>query len=310
MCPSCPTGDVRSHRGLGWSSRTRGCGGRLATQRVSVVHEEDDGEQPTIFRLNMGAPRLHFSTAMAAPGSNNTDDDLRVQQELIHALEAAGVVEVHYCDRDGRTVTNHGSAPTDGGILRPRGASNEMCRWMLSDANVHTRFRSRLRSIDRHEQKDIRNGTRQQFRVSLFGNKNRDTRKGNSNKSKSATEVFDAVVFAGSPAEVKTTYGDMQAWTKPMWRYLKPPRVQHTRTCCLGPVFRDHDDDDSRSRVLQQIPNQCFPNGATVLVIGDDLPGEDWAKEFDEVHDLIPPGDEGEERRAWWQRWSGGGGEA
>ena len=52
------------------------------------------------------------------------------------------------------------------------------------------------------------------------------------------------------------------------------------------------------------------PNGATVLVIGDDLPGEDWARAFDEVHDLIPPGDEGDERRAWWQRWSGGGGEA
>jgi DNA polymerase-3 subunit chi len=52
------------------------------------------------------------------------------------------------------------------------------------------------------------------------------------------------------------------------------------------------------------------PNGATVLVIGDDLPDENWARGFDEIHDLVPPGDEGGERRAWWQRWSGGGEEA
>ena len=32
------------------------------------------------------------------------------------------------------------------------------------------------------------------------------------------------------------------------------------------------------------------PNRATVLVVGDDLPPGDWARSFDEVHDLIPPG--------------------
>jgi DNA polymerase IIIc chi subunit len=47
------------------------------------------------------------------------------------------------------------------------------------------------------------------------------------------------------------------------------------------------------------------PNRATALVIGDDLPPEDWARGFDEVHDLIPPGPDGVERRAWWQRWQG-----
>ena len=52
------------------------------------------------------------------------------------------------------------------------------------------------------------------------------------------------------------------------------------------------------------------PNRATALVVGDDLPPEDWARDFDEVHDLIPPGDEGSERRAWWQRWEGDGEEA
>jgi DNA polymerase IIIc chi subunit len=46
------------------------------------------------------------------------------------------------------------------------------------------------------------------------------------------------------------------------------------------------------------------PNGATVLVIGDDPPPETWARGFDEIHDFIPPGPAGEERRSWWQRWA------
>lgn len=51
------------------------------------------------------------------------------------------------------------------------------------------------------------------------------------------------------------------------------------------------------------------PNQGTVLVIGDDLPPEDWARGFDEVHDLIPPGPEGDERRGWWERWHDGASE-
>ena len=51
---------------------------------------------------------------------------------------------------------------------------------------------------------------------------------------------------------------------------------------------------------------EANPNRATVLVVGDDVPPEDWAMGFDEVHDLIPPGDDGSERRAWWQRWNEG----
>lgn len=53
------------------------------------------------------------------------------------------------------------------------------------------------------------------------------------------------------------------------------------------------------------------PNRATVLVVGDDLPPVDWAREFAEIHDFIPPGDGGDERRSWWHEWStGGDGEA
>ncbi|HSL16958.1 MAG TPA: DNA polymerase III subunit chi [Methylomirabilota bacterium] len=46
------------------------------------------------------------------------------------------------------------------------------------------------------------------------------------------------------------------------------------------------------------------PNRATVLVVGDGLPPADWARGFDEVHDLIPPGAEGDDRRQWWRQWS------
>ena len=43
------------------------------------------------------------------------------------------------------------------------------------------------------------------------------------------------------------------------------------------------------------------PNGATVLVVGDDLPPADWAATFEAVYDFIPPGEEGERREAWWR---------
>jgi DNA polymerase IIIc chi subunit len=45
------------------------------------------------------------------------------------------------------------------------------------------------------------------------------------------------------------------------------------------------------------------PNRATVLVVGDDPPPGAWAASFDEVHDLIPPGEGGERRVEFWERW-------
>lgn len=45
------------------------------------------------------------------------------------------------------------------------------------------------------------------------------------------------------------------------------------------------------------------PNGATVLVVGDDPPPGVWAASFEEVHDLIAPGKSGEERRVFWAQW-------
>jgi DNA polymerase IIIc chi subunit len=44
------------------------------------------------------------------------------------------------------------------------------------------------------------------------------------------------------------------------------------------------------------------PNRAEVLVVGDGLPPLDWAAGFAEVHDLVAPGEAGEERRAFWRQ--------
>ena len=55
------------------------------------------------------------------------------------------------------------------------------------------------------------------------------------------------------------------------------------------------------------VGSEANPNRATVLVVGDELPPADWAKSFAEVHDLVPPGDSGEQRRSWWKEWSGEG---
>jgi len=45
------------------------------------------------------------------------------------------------------------------------------------------------------------------------------------------------------------------------------------------------------------------PNRSDVLVVGDDPPPGDWAAGFQEVHDLVPPGEEGDERRRFWEQW-------
>jgi DNA polymerase IIIc chi subunit len=52
--------------------------------------------------------------------------------------------------------------------------------------------------------------------------------------------------------------------------------------------------------------------GYDILVVGDDVPPGNWAAGFEEVHDLVPPGEAGADRRAFWDRWrterdSGGG---
>lgn len=53
------------------------------------------------------------------------------------------------------------------------------------------------------------------------------------------------------------------------------------------------------------VSTQENPNSATVLVVADGLPPLDWAAGFDEVHDLLPPGPAGDERRRFWADWPG-----
>lgn len=52
--------------------------------------------------------------------------------------------------------------------------------------------------------------------------------------------------------------------------------------------------------VLVSLP--VNPNQAEVLLVGDGLPPLDWAAGFAEVHDLMEPGEAGEERRAYWRQ--------
>ena len=51
------------------------------------------------------------------------------------------------------------------------------------------------------------------------------------------------------------------------------------------------------------------PNRAEVLLVGDGLPPLEWATGFDEVHDLVEPGEPGDKRRAYWQELGSSGAE-
>jgi DNA polymerase-3 subunit chi len=59
-------------------------------------------------------------------------------------------------------------------------------------------------------------------------------------------------------------------------------------------------DFDEPVALVSQAVN---PNGAGILVVGDGLPPGDWAATFEEVHDLIPTGSDGEDRREHWEQW-------
>jgi DNA polymerase IIIc chi subunit len=45
----------------------------------------------------------------------------------------------------------------------------------------------------------------------------------------------------------------------------------------------------------------CNPIDAAVLVVGDEPPPSEWAAGFEEVHDMIPPGEPGDQRRQQWR---------
>ncbi len=79
-----------------------------------------------------------------------------------------------------------------------------------------------------------------------------------------------------------------------LWTFDKVAFVPHAQW------DSSQDEADEPVLLLGQAAN---PNQAEILVIGDDLPPAEWAASFKEVHDLIPPGEAGAERTAWWQEW-------
>jgi DNA polymerase IIIc chi subunit len=79
-----------------------------------------------------------------------------------------------------------------------------------------------------------------------------------------------------------------------LWSYHKLAFLPHR-------VWQEGAAPDDEPILLVSEPKVL--EGASVLVVGDELPPGDWAAGFEEVHDLVPPGEAGTERRAFWDRW-------
>lgn len=88
--------------------------------------------------------------------------------------------------------------------------------------------------------------------------------------------------------------GRRQALDDFLWTFSKLAFVPHAVwSASMGEV------DDP----VVLIGEPANPNRAEVLVVGDDPPSGDWLTRFDEVHDLVPEGTDGESRAAAWERW-------
>jgi DNA polymerase-3 subunit chi len=97
--------------------------------------------------------------------------------------------------------------------------------------------------------------------------------------------------------------GRLQILDDYLWTFRKLSFVPHS-------VWSDSLGDVEDPVVLLSSPGN--PNGAEVLVVGDEPPPEDFAASFQEIHDLIAAGEEGEKRREFWRGFSerhGGGGQ-
>jgi hypothetical protein len=142
----------------------RGCGGRLGTARIAVPGA--GVQQPQEVHANMGAQRLHYGLAEKEAAG------------LAAALCAAGILEPAAQD----------SVDSGGGLtlptLVPTGASNDVCKHLLSRAGASLRFGARVRAITA-----LADGSG--WEVSAFGD------------DREPPAVFDAVVFGGSVAEVR-----------------------------------------------------------------------------------------------------------
>ena len=88
--------------------------------------------------------------------------------------------------------------------------------------------------------------------------------------------------------------GRRQILDEYLWTFQKLAFVPHA---LWGPELGEVEDP------IDLVGERANPNHATVLVIGDDPPPGEWAATFDEVHDLIAPGEGGERRCEYWERW-------
>lgn len=88
--------------------------------------------------------------------------------------------------------------------------------------------------------------------------------------------------------------GRRQIFDDYLWTFQKLAFLPHV---LWGPNLGEVED------AIALVGEPVNPNQATVLIVGDDPPPGAWAATFDEVHDLIAPGQGGEERRAFWDRW-------
>ncbi len=87
--------------------------------------------------------------------------------------------------------------------------------------------------------------------------------------------------------------GRLQILDDYLWTFEKLAFVPHA-------VWVDGGEMDEKV-VLTAEPMDS--HGADTLVVGDGLPPGEWIANFNEVHDLIPPGGTGDERREFWDRW-------
>lgn len=89
--------------------------------------------------------------------------------------------------------------------------------------------------------------------------------------------------------------GRLQILDDYLWTYRKLSFLPHVVwSAALGEI------DDPVALVAE--PGN--PNRASALVVGDEPPPGDWAASFEEVHDLVGRGEEGERRRRFWQEWA------
>jgi DNA polymerase IIIc chi subunit len=79
-----------------------------------------------------------------------------------------------------------------------------------------------------------------------------------------------------------------------LWTFQKLAFLPHR---LWGPELGEVDEG------MVLVGEPANPNRATVLVVGDVPPDGEWASTFEEVHDLIVPGTEGDDRRTYWERW-------